>query len=139
MLYRAFFVFCARPPRYILSHTLLFCLRPPATLLATRFYATHIVFLCQRAKLATLFLLLLCHTFSLALNALGAFCSLIICATLFARPRSIHHTHKPNHPSMPRVFLFLFAHPRAKPFKRHTHRIFFVTHISSPVFMPFAP
>ena len=99
-------------------------MRPPATLLATRFYATRTAFLCQRAKPATLFLLLLCHTFSLALNALGAFCSLIICAMLFARPRSIHHTHKPSHPSMPRVFLFLFSRPRAKPFKRHTHRIF---------------
>ena len=79
-----------------------FCLRPPATLLATRFYATRTAFLCQRAKPAT----------------------------LFARPRSIHHTHKPSHPSTPHA-------KSARP-----PRTFFcplVPYSQPRVFMPRAP
>ena len=66
--------FCARPPRYILSHTLLFCLRQPATLLATRtafFFLLRTfvrLFLChlpRKIRLPRFFCL--CYTLSLAL------------------------------------------------------------------------
>ena len=117
---------CARA-RYTLSHNF-FVPRPPRSKPATHFFflrsrqirlpATH--FFCSpvcvlpysqphapyffvraiRAPFICLTFCAFCH----ALNALGAFCSLIICAPLFARPRSIHCIHKPRHPSTPRVF-----------------------------------
>ena len=100
------------------------------------------------------FLLLPCHTLSLALNALGVFCSLIICATLFARPRSIYHTHKPNHLSTPRVFFvcspapysqlcaphfFVCAHSRACFYAICPAKCARLLHSQPRIFMPRAP
>ena len=77
-------------------------------------------------------MLLPCHTLSLALNALGVFCSLIICATLFARPRSIYHTHKPNHLSTPRVFFVCPSVPHSQP-----HALLFFVRAIRAVYPPY--
>ena len=97
-----------------------FCLRPPATLLATRFYATRTAFLCQRAKPATLFLLLLCHTLSHTLLR----SMLNHQAKCASHAFFCSHAHAPSHLNATRQ---IPCHTLSRAFLRHACHAFFVS------------
>ena len=92
-------IFFLRSRQIRLPATHFFC-SPVCVLPYSQPHAPYFFVRAIRAPFICLTFCAFCH----ALNALGAFCSLIICAPLFARPRSIHCIHKPRHPSTPRVF-----------------------------------